>query len=289
MINKDLLQKRFSKAAKSYDQYANVQKKMANRLLQDIVNMHDCDQQMHILELGCGTGYLTERLAFHFPNAEITAVDFAPGMLEVANARVPTNRVTFLCCDIEQLAFEQKYDVIVSNATFQWLNDFQGAYDRFYDALKETGTLHFSTFGEHTFYELHASFQRAKEEKGVQDGSSIGQSFFTLDELKHICFQNKEDWQEAAECLYTEAFSDVREFFQSIRKIGATNSNEGSYCQSPELMRTMMRVYNRDFRIEEHIIATYHALFILIEKKGEKKNGTTSNKAQLEAVSAKCY
>ena len=37
----------------------------------------------------------------------------------------------------------------------------------------------------------------------------------------------------------------------SIRKVGATNSNEESYCQSPSLFRAMLRIYERDFTENE--------------------------------------
>ena len=71
-----------------------------------------------------------------------------------------------------------------------------------------------------------------------------------------------------SETCYIESFTEVKEFLHSIRKVGATNSNEGSYCQSPSLFRAMLRIYERDFTGNEGIMATYHALFIHITKKG---------------------
>jgi tRNA (cmo5U34)-methyltransferase len=41
-----------------------------------------------VLELGCGTGALTERLLARFPEAQLTAVDAAPEMLAVARERL---------------------------------------------------------------------------------------------------------------------------------------------------------------------------------------------------------
>src|SRR5262245_14957375 len=41
-----------------------------------------------ILELGCGTGNLTLKLAARYPGAKLTLVDAAPQMLEVAKARL---------------------------------------------------------------------------------------------------------------------------------------------------------------------------------------------------------
>src|SRR3954447_14816438 len=102
MINKTLLQKRFNGAAVSYDQYANVQKKMAHSLLSTLKERYSETSSIRILELGCGTGYVTEQLSNLFPKAHITAVDFADEMIAVAKTRKSLRNVMFRCEDIEQ-------------------------------------------------------------------------------------------------------------------------------------------------------------------------------------------
>ena len=44
-------------------------------------NNKDSIKIKNILEIGCGTGYLTRALIELFPSAHITAVDIAPGMI----------------------------------------------------------------------------------------------------------------------------------------------------------------------------------------------------------------
>ena len=46
------------------------------------------DTEMHVLELGCGTGYLTQRLLTAYPSARVVAVDGAQSMLELATSRL---------------------------------------------------------------------------------------------------------------------------------------------------------------------------------------------------------
>jgi malonyl-CoA O-methyltransferase len=78
MIDKQLLQKRFSKSAETYDQYANVQKAMARRLMGQLDLQHWQGRgTVSILEVGCGTGYLTSLLCKKFPDADITAVEIS--------------------------------------------------------------------------------------------------------------------------------------------------------------------------------------------------------------------
>ncbi|WP_000608899.1 malonyl-ACP O-methyltransferase BioC [Bacillus cereus] len=282
MINKTLLQKRFNGAAVSYDQYASVQKKMAQQLLSIMKKHYHKMSSIRILELGCGTGYLTEQLAVSFPNAEIIAIDFAESMIAVAKTRNHVESVTFRCEDIEHLTLSESFDVIISSATFQWLNDLQTTVKSLYRYLFEGGLLLFSTFGNQTFQELHTAFQNAKEEKNIQSSSSVGQRFVTREQLKDVCESITGDVHVSETC-YIEKFATVREFLQSIRKVGATNSNAESYCQSPSIFRTMLRIYERDFTEEGQIVTTYHALFAYIEKEGKRRNETSTNKSRLEA------
>ncbi|MEK1832616.1 methyltransferase domain-containing protein [Priestia megaterium] len=43
-------------------------------------------------------------------------------MIELAKKKVTEDRVSFICGDIEELSIERQYDLIISNATFQWFN-----------------------------------------------------------------------------------------------------------------------------------------------------------------------
>ena len=82
MIDKQQVKSHFSKNASNYNQYAHVRKKMKDILIKFILqNNKDFNEIKNILEIGCGTGYLTSTLAEIFPSAHITAVDIAPGMI----------------------------------------------------------------------------------------------------------------------------------------------------------------------------------------------------------------
>ena len=122
MINKTLLQNDLT-----WQLYPTINmqmyKKMAHSLLSTLNRRYSANSSIRILELGCGTGYVTEQLSNLFPKAQITAIDFAESMIAVARTRQNINNVTFYCEDIERLRLEETYDVIISNATFQWLND----------------------------------------------------------------------------------------------------------------------------------------------------------------------
>lgn len=66
-----------------------------------------------ILELGCGEGYSTERLAAAFPAAQIDAVDIADNIGRLYQG--PSDKVTFRQIYAEELAAQQPgtYDLII--------------------------------------------------------------------------------------------------------------------------------------------------------------------------------
>jgi malonyl-CoA O-methyltransferase len=262
MIDKQLLQKRFSMNAQTYDQFANVQKKMANALFDQIAIRPE-----RILEIGCGTGYLTEKLRRHFPHAHITAVDLAPGMIAVAKLRFGAEEIDWICGDIEEIELSERYDLIISNATFQWLNNLDRTINRLFEALNDGGQLVFSTFGARTFHELHTSFNCALETQNFTEPLRIGQPFPSLNQLLSR-FQRviPSAVINAAETTEIERFPSVRDFFNSLRKIGATNSTAGPYCQRPSVFKAMMREYEQRFSENGHILATYHCLFVEIAR-----------------------
>ncbi|MED5245943.1 malonyl-ACP O-methyltransferase BioC [Priestia sp. LL-8] len=271
MINKQLLKKRFNNHAKTYDAYADVQKSMANQLI-DQLSTNFFNQEIAILEIGCGTGYLTQLLCEKFPKAAITAVDLSSGMMELAKKKVTEDRVSFICGDIEEISIEGHYDLIISNATFQWFNSLHTTIKKLYKQLKPTGSLLFSTFGNRTFQELHSCYSHAKQRLGLFSNSSPGQLFFSLEELSQICEQALVPLREdpfklsKMEKLEIQYFPTVQEFFTSIKKIGASNSNEERYCQRPSFFRELINLYENNHRDENGVKVTYHCLMFNITK-----------------------
>ena len=271
MINKQLLKKRFNNHAKTYDAYAGVQKSMANQLI-DQLPTNFFNQKIAILEVGCGTGYLTQLLCKKFPKAAITAVDLSSGMIELAKKKIREDRVSFICGDIEELSIEKHYDLIISNATFQWFNSLHTTIKKLYKQLKPTGSLLFSTFGNGTFQELHSCYSHAKQKLDLSSNSSPGQSFFSLEELSQICEQalvplRKHPFKlSKMEKLEIQYFPTVQAFFTSIKKIGASNSNEESYCQRPSFFHELINLYENNHRDENGVKVTYHCLMFNITK-----------------------
>ncbi|GAA4699165.1 trans-aconitate 2-methyltransferase [Nocardioides conyzicola] len=72
-----------------------------------------------VVDLGCGPGNLTALLADRWPDADVVGLDSSPEM--IASARATEPRVAFDVADLRSWAPPERVDVLVSNATLQWV------------------------------------------------------------------------------------------------------------------------------------------------------------------------
>ncbi len=73
-----------------------------------------------VVDLGCGPGNLTALLAERWPGASVLGVDSSAQMVAAARA-TDAERVTFEVADLRTWRPEARVDVLVSNATLQWV------------------------------------------------------------------------------------------------------------------------------------------------------------------------
>lgn len=80
------------------------------------------DDPRTVLDLGCGPGNLTGLLADRWPGADVRGLDSSPEM--IARARRADDRIAFEVADLRDWAStgeDRTVDVLVSNATLQWV------------------------------------------------------------------------------------------------------------------------------------------------------------------------
>ena len=86
-----------------------------------------------ILDLGCGDGALSLKLVE--AGAIVLCVDASDSMVAAAIARGLDAEV----CSGEQLAFDNRFDAVLSNAALHWMRDYRAVIDGVYRALKPGG------------------------------------------------------------------------------------------------------------------------------------------------------
>jgi SAM-dependent methyltransferase len=86
-----------------------------------------------ILDLGCGDGFLTRRIAES--GATMVGVDSSPQMIAAAKERGVDARFA----SGEALPFDREFDAVFSNAALHWMNDQDAVLECVYRALKQGG------------------------------------------------------------------------------------------------------------------------------------------------------
>ncbi|MBN3951824.1 MAG: methyltransferase domain-containing protein [Nostoc sp. NMS7] len=88
-----------------------------------------------ILDLGCGTGQLTEKIAQ--AGAEVMGVDHAPTMIEKARENYP--HIRFDVADAINFQVDKPLDAVFSNAVLHWVKQADSAIASIHQSLKPGG------------------------------------------------------------------------------------------------------------------------------------------------------
>ncbi len=99
------------------------------------------DQRAFIVDLGCGTGHLTRRLAECWPAAHVRGVDNSASMLEQARPLTIPGRLEFVQADIADWSSDRPIDLLVSNSALHWVSDHDRLIRRLAALLTPGGTL----------------------------------------------------------------------------------------------------------------------------------------------------
>jgi ubiquinone/menaquinone biosynthesis C-methylase UbiE len=79
------------------------------RMLTTVLSGYGIGRDEHVIDLGCGTGNLTQVLSHILgPEGRITAVDFSPEMIAVASEKMSDPRIRWLVADAAALPLEDK-------------------------------------------------------------------------------------------------------------------------------------------------------------------------------------
>lgn len=119
-------------------QYSNFEEERT-RPVRDLVAAIPAREVGVAIDLGCGPGNSTEVLADRFPQARVTGLDSSEDMLAAARERLPG--IAFERADIGTWTPAQAFDVILANASLQWLPDHATLYPRLVRQLKPGGCL----------------------------------------------------------------------------------------------------------------------------------------------------
>jgi malonyl-CoA O-methyltransferase len=215
----------FDNAAASYDEHAYLQREIADRLFERLDYIKLAPQR--ILELGCGTGYATQKLLAHFPEASVVALDLADGMCRYAQRQMPQPTfiarvfgkrpsTSFVCANAEQIPFaDESINFVISNLTLQWC-DVEKVAGEAMRVLKPNGLFMFTTFGPDTLGELRVAFRRVDDKPHVN-------TFVDMHDVGDMLLAAKFSDPVMDQETITITYSELKTLLRELKGIGAHN------------------------------------------------------------------
>ena len=187
----------FDKIAHDYDQwYKTKLGSFADKVETELAfRLFTPEKGMKVLDVGCGTGLFSIRLAEM--GCKVTGIDVSPDMLAIAKDKVKQKNldVDFREMDVYDLDFaDESFDAVFSMATFEFVKLPQKAYDQMFRVLKKDGKMLIGTINKDSRWgELYMS-------KSVRENSVFKHADFkTVEDVKSLDRKNVID---SGECLF---------------------------------------------------------------------------------------
>lgn len=121
------------------DQYARFDAQRDRAALDLLLRLPDDLRPQRIWDLGCGAGQHAALLKRRHPDAVVHGLDTSPAMIETARARPEV--IDWRIGDIAAWSPDRPVDLILANASLQWLCDHEPLLDRITGALAPGGVL----------------------------------------------------------------------------------------------------------------------------------------------------
>jgi malonyl-CoA O-methyltransferase len=213
VADKSLVRASFGRAARGYDEWAVMQRRIGDRLL-GCLSAIPLPDRPKILDLGSGTGYCTRQLQQR--QASVTGLDIAPQMLCAARSRQLID-TAYVCADAEYLpVVDNSIDLVFSNLMIQWCRDLQRLFGEVARVLKPGGIFVFSTFGPETLSELRAAWRQVDMHSHVNHFAAFSEIENAILRVGLI--------NGSLECEATRVvYGGVLELMRELKGIGAHN------------------------------------------------------------------
>jgi len=266
----EAIRKSFNKAAPHYQKNAVLQKEVLRRLLErlnDEAQLDNAFSPTEILDLGCGTGWAIETLHQQFPQAQITAVDFAQNMLDQIK---PQPYLKTLLHDIHQLPFaDASMDVVFSNMVMHWCNE-SDVFSECLRLLKPGGLLIMSSLGETSLVELKQAWLAVDKSVHVHD-------FPALHSMGDALMQKGFQQVVVNAEIITLTYADIVALMKDIKASGGHNcleSRKKSLMVSKQL-EDLKKAYEI-FREDNKVPASYEIVYLRAKKATESADKRAS-------------
>ncbi len=260
VVPKEAIAESFSASAATYDRWARPQSLIAEKLASYLPKeIHDGP----ILDVGCGTGMLTEHLEELYSKNRILGIDIAPGMVSSCDKRWTSNgNLRFEVADGESFdADGTLFSLVASSCSIQWFADPAKGVRDLCKVVCPGGTIALAVPVTGSLFEV------AECHKAVAGHGLPGPEFRTADSYLEALVEGGAEIAQS-HCETVELFYyDPLDVLRSFKGIGATPTLANRKPLSYGQMTRLIEIYEERFgRAGGQVPVTYQILFVVAEK-----------------------
>lgn len=210
----------FGASAVGYERHADLQRSVADRLALLLPPL----EAPRVLELGCGTGFLSRHLLAQYPDGNFVLTDLAQAMLEQCRLNIGVHargRARFTQMDISKPDVGLgTFDLIATSMALHWLDDPVASLDKLRSLLAPHGVLLFAALGPDSFTE----WRNVLEAEGLPNGLIMSPP------LPGIVAEER-----------SIVDASTLAFLRRMKRVGGTTPREGYAKLSPGQLRRAIR------------------------------------------------
>lgn len=153
----------------------------------------------NLLELGCGSAEITQKLALNNPKLKILATDLSQAMLDKAISKQSLDNVTYEQLDMNDLTTKQQFDgifCICDSINYLTPTQFKNLIPTIYKALTSNGVFVFDMHHEERLTEFKNEFYEAGIINNteytwsiISEGNQLIQNFIFYDEKERTNYE----------------------------------------------------------------------------------------------------
>lgn len=252
-LDRALITTRFSNALRSYDEAATPQLRIIDQLC-EMLQASALQTPQRVMEIGCGTGLLTQQLASLYPETELTLIDLVPEAEGCVRSKLPEQQITFHAGDAEAMQWGKGYQLVASSSCIQWWHKPLAFVPKALEALTEGGWMALATFLPQNLSELQTILPQALHYPAAKAYE------WSLEPFRH---------KEMRELTYTLRFPSLMMLLRHLKATGTnafTHSVAGIW--TPQRIREMEQLMRCELQLtaDAPIPLTYRALIIIAQK-----------------------
>ncbi len=199
----------------------------------DLVDLVRPRPGMRVIDIGCGTGELAIMLAERLPGATVEGIDTSPAMLAEAALRA-TDRVSFHHGDAAAPRDYSIYDLIFSNAVWQWVPDNAGLLSRMLASMKPGAQIvvQVPKNDRHPSHALAGLLAREEPFRSALDGFDRRSEALSLEEYASLLYSHGVREMVCIEKIYGHVLENTRAVVEWVK---GTSLNAYLSRLSPDL------------------------------------------------------